>query len=223
MTDVSVQTRECWRSILGFEGFYEVSDLGRVRSLSRSRRGRGNKPVMHVGKILKPVRVGRPGDRYQRVSLSKDGVTTQSGVHCLVALAFIGPRPDGLEVCHFDGNEDNNGLTNLRYDTSMANSEDRLRHGTSGKGSKNSQSKLLEEQVVKILEMKSSGLLQREVAEKFNVCRSAISLIWSRKHWGHIGSPDCRVTPDDRFAKAVSVERSELVAADECLVVVEAA
>jgi hypothetical protein len=121
--DVPDPTRETWRPVPGYEGLYEVSDLGRVRSLRRmTRRGwRG-------GKILKPT----PRDRYGHtvVGLSANGIKTVRQVHQIVAEAFIGPPPGGMEACHGDGNGGNNALANLRYGTRRENILDEVRHGT---------------------------------------------------------------------------------------------
>ena len=95
---------EVWKDIPGYEGFYEVSNFGRVKSLHL-------KP-----KILNPK---APSHRYKRVSLSVGGVKKQHSVHRLVLLAFIGPS--NLQVNHIDGDKNNNTLTNLEYCTPKEN------------------------------------------------------------------------------------------------------
>ena len=114
---------EEWRPAVGAEGFYEVSDLGRVRSV----------PHMTVkglrgGRILSPCRVAKLG--YLSVGLSVNGVVRYSSVHRLVAAAFHGPCPDGQEVRHLDGDPANNAAANLRYGTKSENRDDQRRHGT---------------------------------------------------------------------------------------------
>ena len=92
---------EKWRSIAGYEGLYEVSDLGRVRSLKFGKT-----------KILKP---GRVGGGYLMVVLCKDGKVRCMKVHRLVASAFI-PNPLGLEtVNHIDEDKTNNDVSNLEW------------------------------------------------------------------------------------------------------------
>lgn len=114
---------ECWRAIPGYEGSYEVSTFGRVRSLDR---------VDHRGYR----RTGRPifpscSRGYFRLGLSDaKGKRKSYGVHVLVLLAFVGPRPNGYEGCHFDGDPSNNRLSNLRWDSRSENQKDRARHGT---------------------------------------------------------------------------------------------
>jgi len=121
---------ESWKPVLGYEGFYEVSDQGRVRSLDRviSAPGRwGQRLIRYSGRVLAP-RLD-PGGRL-RVQLSRDGVQEDRKVHRLVMRAFIGECPEGQEVCHGNGDSKDNRLINLRYDTHSANELDKLAHGT---------------------------------------------------------------------------------------------
>lgn len=104
-------SREDWRSVAGTGGVYEVSSLGNVRSWTRSKRGRLLKasPNVSTGYLKVDVPRTRP-------------------VHQLVAEAFHGPRPEGAQVCHNDGNKLNNAASNLRWDTPAANAQDRVEH-----------------------------------------------------------------------------------------------
>lgn len=113
---------EEWRPVAGFEGVYEVSSTGRVRSLAR-RDSRGNRLPE---KILKPW-VG--SDPRLHVTLYNNGTAAKRKVHALVAEAFLGERPAGMEVCHWDDNPVNNNATNLRYGTRGDNMRDRVRNG----------------------------------------------------------------------------------------------
>ena len=107
---------ERWRTVPGFEGFYEVSDLGRVRN-------------SRTGHILSP-RPEKGG--YLRVCLSRANRAQRKElkVHRLVLAAFVGPCPDGMEGCHDDGDPSNNRLDNLRWDTRSGNIADTLTQGT---------------------------------------------------------------------------------------------
>lgn len=118
---------EKWLPVVGFEGIYEVSDLGRVRSLRRKvwqPRGAGFWRTQE-SRILKPS-VARG---YLRVTLRDSGVVSSQAVHRLVLTAFVGPCPSGMEACHFDDDPTNNQLSNLRWDTPSANHRDRTRNG----------------------------------------------------------------------------------------------
>ena len=117
-------TRERWKSIPGLEGRYEVSDLGRVKSLQRIVSVGNN-----TGKVLVPERIRKlsPSPQgYPRVRLC--GKTRL--VHHLVLLAFVGPRPVGLEIRHLNGNRADSRLANLAYGTRSENQMDSIRHGT---------------------------------------------------------------------------------------------
>lgn len=118
---------ETWKPIPGWEGAYEVSDQGRVRSLPRAVRHYRGGASRRGGRILRP---GVVRD-YERVVLQRDGRTKNVAVHRLVLTAFIGPCPPGMEACHGDGNRRNNRLSNLRWDTKAANCRDRTTHGGS--------------------------------------------------------------------------------------------
>ena len=111
---------EEWRPVVGYEGIYEVSDLGRVRC---SAAGRGRV----AGRVLKQSPRNEKG--YLRVNLWN---STQRNrfVHHIVAEAFVGPRPDGCLVLHTNGNATDNRAENLRYGSHADNSADAKRHGT---------------------------------------------------------------------------------------------
>lgn len=108
---------EEWRWVPGYEGEYKVSSLGRVLSFKRDR----------AGKLLKP---GHTTYGYARVNLSQNGQRTEFTVYWLVAAAFIGPHPEGMEIRHLDGDRTNDALYNLTYGTVSENQLDAVQHGT---------------------------------------------------------------------------------------------
>lgn len=119
---------ERWKAIPGFEGYYEVSDFGRVRSLDRwveQKRGRG---YVRKGRILKVH--PHPHTGHLLVKLKPNNVVAPCRVHVLVMRAFVGPPRRGLEVCHNNGIPDDNRLSNLRYGTTRENRLDAVIHGT---------------------------------------------------------------------------------------------
>ena len=119
---------EQWRPVNGYEGIYEVSSHGRVRSVDRTVTCSGGQ-VRHLkGKVLRTP-LGKRGG-YPFVDLRYQGKGQTRYVHSLVAESFIGTRPEGMEVCHNDGDSTNNHLDNLRYGTSRDNELDKVRHGT---------------------------------------------------------------------------------------------
>lgn len=119
-----------WRDVPGYEGFYQVSDDGQVKSLDRvvlSRLKSGVRPWRRTGRVLSAA--AQPKG-HMMVVLHRDGSGKTRSVHSLVLQAFVGPCPEGMECCHNDGNPANNHLGNLRWDTPSANVLDQVRHGT---------------------------------------------------------------------------------------------
>lgn len=119
-------TPERWLPIPDWEGLYEVSGHGHVRSLPRQNNG------LRGGRILKPT-LGSHG--YLTVSLCGDGKEKRYLVHRLVLLAFVGPAGPDQETRHLDGDRTNNSLANLCWGTSSDNEWDKIRHGTHQKAS----------------------------------------------------------------------------------------
>lgn len=121
---------ERWLPIAGYEGRYEVSDCGRVRSLSRRVRAGYGSFRRTPAKVLKPGGRTLRGTSYLAVTLFLDGVPDRRTVHYLVLETFVGPRPDGLVACHGNGDPVDNRVENLRWDTQSANILDAVMHGT---------------------------------------------------------------------------------------------
>jgi hypothetical protein len=117
---------EHWKDVPGYEGSYQISDLGRVRSVPRHVYCRNGHLHWIRGRILKPS-VGTCG--HIQVRLSRAGRSPTVPVHQLVLKAFIGPRPKGKEGCHNDGVHANNRLSNLRWDTHRSNMTDASNQG----------------------------------------------------------------------------------------------
>lgn len=172
---------EVWAPVKGLEKFYEVSDLGRVRSITRMVRVRSGERLLK-GRILK-ARAHPFG--YPMVTMSAENKRYHRTVHSLVAEAFLGPRPDGFHVCHKDGRVWNCTLDNLRYDTPGGNSMDRLDHGTFQMGEEIHSAVLTEKDVVKIRERRAAGDTLAEIARDFdqsevNICKIVTGVKWKR-------------------------------------------
>lgn len=118
---------EEWRDITGYEGYYQVSDLGRVRSVSRIIVNSLGRTQHRKGRVL---RASPNADGYPRVGLSQASVVKDAYVHALVAMAFLPPPAPGEEVCHYDGDPGHNVVSNLRWGTRTENLLDAVRHGT---------------------------------------------------------------------------------------------
>jgi hypothetical protein len=111
---------ENWKAVDGYVGLYEVSDLGRVRRVPRSR-------AYPAGRVLRPW---MSSTGYPCVTLYRQGIGQKFKVHRLVALAFVAGSGPGLEVCHNDGDRLNAAASNLRWGTRSDNMRDAVRHGT---------------------------------------------------------------------------------------------
>lgn len=108
---------EIWKPVKGFEGYYEVSNLGRVRSIDRYVNTKGDSKRIRNGRVLK----GIIHNEYVLVTLSKDNLKSKKRVHRIVAEAFL-PNPDNLpQVNHKDEDKTNNNVTNLEWCDSKYN------------------------------------------------------------------------------------------------------
>lgn len=169
---------ETWKDIPGYEGLYQVSDAGRVRSVGRTIRAVSRHGTQHTrtykGRVLKP---GRLPSGHLSVVLGHGapGVT----IHSLVMLAFVGPCPEGMEVCHRDRNPTNNCLSNLRYDTRAENLRDEYAADCGA------MAKLTCQQVHEIKDKLAQGPrgIGRKLAVEYGVTESAISDIKHGRSW----------------------------------------
>jgi hypothetical protein len=114
-----------WRAVVGYEGRYEVSSLGSIRCIALS----GRFPRIRELKSSLQFREGRRSSNLIVTLLDGAGVHKTRKVHVLVAAAFIGPRPTGLEINHRDGNTHNNALKNLEYVSHSENMRHSYRMG----------------------------------------------------------------------------------------------
>lgn len=174
--------RERWRPVPHYGGLYEVSDAGRVRSLPhRVPCARGSR--ISPGRILK---TDFPGVKYRHVTLFKNGVPATRTVHRLVLLAFVGPTPKGKETCHRNGDCHDNRLSNLRYDTSLANHADSIRLGVTPRGERRAQAKIRERDVIEIRKARDLGITAATLSKRFGISEGQIWKIHRRKKWKHV-------------------------------------
>src|ERR1051326_2347282 len=171
MFDFSLDTlhdnkgKEEWRPAVGFEGQYEVSNHGRVRTVSRLMPGFVSGAGYHQVNVI-------------HTEIKKGKRTKKRSVHLLVAEAFLGPRPKGMVINHKDGNKRNNNASNLEYMTQP----DNLRHawvtGLMRKGEDRPETKLTNADVLEIKRLLTHRkLFHREIAERFGVKREVVSRI----------------------------------------------
>ena len=159
---------EVWKDIPGFEGQYQASSFGRIRSVDHPVRvvSHGVEATRVIkGRILRPA---KQDTGHLTVVLGRANGSIQ--VHAAVALAFIGPRPAGMDVCHNDGDPTNNRLDNLRYDTRTDNILDVYRAGGKWR-------KLSLEDIREIKNLMDCGAIGAEVARQYGVSPATVSKI----------------------------------------------
>jgi len=166
---------ETWRDIIGYEGLYRISSEGRIMSRYRRPEAKGHIRETYLD-----------SEGYPQVRLVKDGVTVCYRVHYLVLLSFRGPRPQGYQCLHGDGNRQNVRLDNLRWGTQYENAADAVRHGTQVRGETNGRSKLTEAQVATIKKLLTAGHSLRNLGRRFGVDHTTIGAIKRGKSWGHL-------------------------------------
>ena len=169
------------KTIPGFLN-YAVSKNGKV--WSKSRRDRLNHR-------LGGWRLPHLSHGYLRLKMCNEGESRMVFVHRLVLETFVGPCPPGMEVCHNNGNRQDNRLENLRWDTKSNNHQDAIRHGTHTSlhqnGELNPVSKLKEEDIKVIFHAYHDGThTQQELADYFGVARGTIQPILERRTWKHV-------------------------------------
>lgn len=213
---------EEWRPVLAWEGLYEVSSLGRVKSLARTKGGRFNKcgvqSVLPVPERILKCNTTRTG--YVLAVLCRDSECYPKSVHRLVCAAFHGPAPAGRnDVAHFDGVRSNNRASNLRWASDAENYADRWRHGTETAGIKNGNAELTDELVTEIrISSESVG----RIARRLGLDRSTIYAARVGRSWKHVEAPARspmhngrqKITPDQvrkiradpRVARLVALE-----------------
>jgi len=175
--------QEEWRPVKGYEGLYEVSNKGRVKSLERYAMVRGGIRVVRERILKCGIRSG-----YYYVSFSKNSKLKSRDVHELVCKAFLGERPKGHDVCHRDGVKTNNCLENLRYDSKSNNVQDMKLNGTWRLRETSGNHKLTELQVQEIyLLLNNTKLTYDKIGEMYGVCKSNIYCINNGMSW-HLDS-----------------------------------
>jgi hypothetical protein len=159
-----------WKPVKGYDGLYEVSTDGTVRSLPRK---------YCVGKIIKP-NLNKKG--YYTHGLSKNSKGKTINLHQILAKAFL-PNPHNLtEVNHKDGDKLNNDLSNLEWTDRKGNASHASVWGLMAWGERQHLSKLTINQVI---EIRNSSLTTRRLAEIYGINQSNISRIKTRTSWRH--------------------------------------
>lgn len=170
---------EIWRDIPGYEGLYQVSNQGQVKSL------RFNKE-----RLLSNRSTDSKG--YRVVHLYNGQTSSVRSVHSLVALAFLGESPKGHDVNHIDGDRLNNDLSNLEIITHREN----ILHGfrvlgrTILRGEYHGRAKASQRIVLEIFRLASEGVPRRKIAELAGVSTAQVGAILRRRAWAHVEIPE---------------------------------
>jgi hypothetical protein len=171
---------EKWLPIIGYEGYYEVSDLGRVKSIKRT--------VPNTRKGVDYIReriLSQHFRRYSFVVLTKFNKTTNKTVHRLTAVSFIDNPENKAQINHKDGITYKNSIYNLEWNTSFENMQHSVRTGLKSIGENQSQAKLNNKQVYEIRELNKSMHI-KEIAIVYGVQKPCIWKIVNNKTWKHL-------------------------------------
>ena len=171
---------EEWRPVSEYEGLYEVSSEGRIRSTKRTTIRANGRPLPIKERILSPAPAG--GGGYLAVNVCFGTGRKTVPVHKIVLGAFSGPRPDGFEAMHMNGDRTDNRIKNLSWGTRGENQEMKVEHGTTGIGKRFKN--LGEEKVLAIRKLyDKTEATQKDLASLFGVCEHTIGRLINRKSW----------------------------------------
>jgi NUMOD4 motif/HNH endonuclease len=169
---------EEWRAIPGYEGSYEVSDLGRVRSLTRlCSNGR-----IWKARIRKPVFTGAKW-KYWAVILSSAGKVKLLKIHTAVLLAFGGPRPEGSQCRHLDGDKNNNSAGNLAWGSPRENTDDKHRHDAVPRGENHFNARMTSIDAERIRDLRSAGHRYHDISVWLRLTPSQVSKVCRGERW----------------------------------------
>lgn len=169
---------EEWKTVPGFID-YEVSSYGQFR---RATRAQG----VRLGQLIRWHT--NVSTAYPVVRFTVDGKSHARNVHSCVASAFHGPKPEGMQVRHLDGNPLNCRAENLCYGTAKENGQDKVRHGRSSAGEKNPKAKLTAEGAAAVRAAKASGEPTKDIAARLGLNPSTVYRITTGKYWSQEAS-----------------------------------
>lgn len=180
--------KEQWRPIPGFEGHYQVSSFGNIKSMDRiiSQKSSSGKSMDRIWRGQKIKQFRRCNGGYVGCNLSFNGKKTLYTIHTLVLKAFAGDRPCNMEGAHLNGIKTDNRISNLKWVTRKENQFHRIAHGTDCRGEKNPSSRFTVSDVIEMRRLVRSGVKQVVVAKQFKTGQPVIQGIVARKTWRHV-------------------------------------
>lgn len=170
--------KEIWKDVVGYEGLYQISNIGRIKSLNYNKTKKEN--------IMKQRCV--KGKEYFSIGIMKDGVSKEYKIHRLVAIAFI-PNPDNKpQINHKDSDPKNNNVENLEWCTSAENIQHAFKYGRkTQKGEKNNMCSHPDSIIKQMLRYKNLPMFtQQDISDIFGIDRRYISAIFRGKVRGYL-------------------------------------
>jgi NUMOD4 motif len=168
---------ERWLPVVGWEGLYDVSDLGHIWSVPRP--DNLGRPV--PGRILKQTPSGKYG--YLYVKLCRGGTGISRAVHALVAEAFLPPCMPGQQIRHGPNGNQDNRASQLCYGTPAENCADTIRDGNTNHGIRNPHHKLTEAEAADICRRVAEGETQRSAGARYGVTQPNVSMLIRGLTW----------------------------------------
>ena len=173
--------KEIWKDIKGYEGLYQISNYGNLKSLPK---------LIFINRYtkIKILSDRIDGNGYKHVLLYKNKKSKSFKIHKLVTDHFIENKNNKKEINHKDGNKLNNYFQNLEWCTHSENIKHSFRIGTSdNKGENHPRNKLTDKIVINIKKLYKTGKYShKKIALIYNVHRSTISYVLNKKIWGHV-------------------------------------
>ena len=176
---------EIWKAIEGYEGIYEVSNIGRLKSLDKIRNHPHTGPSFHPGKILSRK---SSNNTYTKINLFKEGISKSFPIHRLVANAFVPNSFNKPFVNHINGIKNDNRAINLEWATQSENIQHAFDNGLCKTGESHYNNKLTSVQIMAIRRLYSINpkFKRRAVARKLQVSHSTINSIVNKASWNHV-------------------------------------
>lgn len=178
---------ELWKDIIDYEGVYQISNHGRIKSLERTfiKNKKGGKEKMGVF-MKETIRAISLSDRYPKISLWDNGSVKWFLIHRLVGIYFVANLENYPKVLHKDDNTHNPHHSNLMWGTQSQNIKDCSNKDRGFRGKLNNNAKLMDADIPKIRKLISEGMPSRKIGKIFGVTKTPILWIANNKSWTHI-------------------------------------
>jgi len=189
---------EIWKDINGYEGLYQISSLGRVKSFAKVKTGKRPSRGYYCGREIY-MSICDNGRGYMFVSIRCGSKKKNKYIHRLLAQHFI-PNPQNKpQVNHINGIKSDNRIENLEWVTERENAIHAFKNGylhqlpkmqklasEATRGEQNTRSILKDIDIPIIFKMNKAGHIQSSIAKHFGVCRATIGYVLNRKTWNHV-------------------------------------